>query len=327
MHATRRTLAALFGALTLIGALPQAHAQAFPSRPVRVIVPYPPGGTVDVLARAMAPELSTLWGQPVVIDNVSGAGSVIGAERAANAAPDGHTLMATVNPTVVSNRFLFKKLPYDPDKSFAPVSMIAQSGQFIFAHPSLQANTLKELVELARREPGKIAYASFGNGSQPQQLFETLAKRENVKFLHVPYKGIAPATTAVVAGEVMLSVASAAQAGALIKAGKLKALSLGAAKRMAAFPDVPTSAEAGYPYAVASVWLGFFAPGATPPALVERLQRDMATVARKPEFAERHITGRGFDLVASTPAEFAAALRAETELVGEMIRAAGIQPE
>ena len=304
-----------------------AHAQAYPNRLVKIVVPYPPAGTIDLLARGLAPELSALWGQPVVVENIPGAGSLVGAERAANAPPDGYTLFMTVNPTVVGNRFLFKKLPYDPDKSFAPVSMIAQSGQFIVVHPSVPANTLKELIELARREPGKIAYSSFGNGSQPQLLFETIAKREGVQFLHVPYKGIAHAITAIVAGEVQLNVASPALTGALVKSGKLKVLALGARTRTKAYPDVPTVAEAGYPYALASIWLGIFAPGGTPAALVERIRRDVSTIANRPDFIDRQITGRSFDLVAGTPAEFAAAIRAEVEITAEMVKAAGIQPE
>lgn len=318
---------ALALALAMLAVPLQGLAQGFPARQVRVVVPYPPGGSIDILARALAPELSQAWGQPVVVENIAGAGSIIGAEKVATAAPDGHTLLMTVNATVVGNRFLFKKLPYDPDRSFAPVTMVAQSGQFILAHPSLAAKNLRELVEQARREPGKLAYGSFGLGTQPQLLFETMAKREGIQFLHVPYKGIAPTMTAVIAGEVLLSTASPAQSGALVRAGKLRALAIGSATRSGAFPDVPTSAEAGYPYALASIWFAMFAPGGTPPALVDRIQKDVATVARKPDFTEKQITSRGMDLVASTPADFAAAIKAEIELTAEMVKAAGVTPE
>lgn len=317
------SLALLGGVLSATAAL----AQAYPTRLVKIIVPYPPGGGVDLLARALAAELSPLWGQPVVIENVPGAGSIIGAEKVANAPPDGHTLMMSVNPTVIGNRFLFKKLPYDPDKGLAPVSMITTTGQFILAHPSFVPKTLRELVEAARQAPGKIAYSSFGNGSQPQLLFETIAKREGVQFLHVPYKGIAPAMTAILAGEVQLSVASPAQSGAQVKAGKLRALAIGAARRSAAFPDVPTTAEAGYPYALASIWFAMFATGGTSPQLIDKIHRDVTSVAKRPEFTEKHITSRGLELVADTPAEFAAAIKAEVELTGEMVKAAGIKPE
>lgn len=314
--------------LSLLLCAPLAvQAQSFATRPVRVIVPYPPGGGVDLLARALSPELAQAWGQPVVVENVAGAGSLIGAEKVASAAPDGHTLLMTVNATVVANRFLFKKLPYDPDRGLVPVSMLSQSGQLVLAHPSLAANSLRELVELAKREPGKIAYSSFGNGTQPHLLFETMRKREGIELLHVPYKGIAPAMTAILGGEVQLTVASPAQAGGQVRGGKLKALALGAPARAKSFPEVPTSAEAGYPYALASIWFAMFAPGGTPAALVERISRDVTAVAKRPDFAEKQITSRGFELVASSPAEFAAAIRAEVELTGEMVRAADVQPE
>lgn len=315
-------LVPLFGA-----AISAARAQAYPTRLVKIIVPYPPGGGVDLLARALASDLSPLWNQPVVVENVAGAGSIVGAEKVASAAPDGHTLLMSVNPTVVGNRFLFKKLPYDPDKGLAPVSMITQTGQFVLAHPSFAAVSLREMIAAARQSPGKISYSSFGNGSQPQLLFETIAKREGVEFLHVPYKGIAPAMTALVAGEVLLSVASPAQSGTMVKAGRLKALAIAAARRAAGFPDVPTSADSGYPYAAASIWFALFATGGTSAQLVERIYRDATSVARRPEFTEKHITSRGLELVANTPAEFAAAIRAEVELTAEMVKAAGIQPE
>lgn len=307
-----------------------AHAQApaaFPNKPVRIIVPYPPGGSIDVLARALGPELSAVWGQPVVVENVAGAGGILGTEKVATAPGDGHTLMMGVNPVVVGNRFLFRSLPYDPDRSLAPVIMIAQSGQMAVAHPSVPVSTLKDVVELARKSPGKVTYASYGHGSQPQLFFETVGKREGVEFLHIPYKGIAPATTAVVAGEVMLTIASPGQLGAMIKAGKVKALATGASVRARDFPAVPTTAEAGYPYALSSIWFGMFAPAATPSALVERISRDVAAIAKRPDFAEKQITSRGFEVVAAGPSEFAAAIRTEVVSTGEMIRAAGVKPE
>ncbi len=313
--------------LALASCLAQAQPASFATRPVRVIVPYPPGGGIDVLARALAPELSQLWGQPVVIENIAGAGGIIGTEKVATAPGDGHTLLMATNPAVVGNRFLYKSLPYDPDRNLAPVIMVLQSGQMAVAHPSLAAGTMKELVDLARRSPGKMAYSSYGNGSQPHLFFESIARREGVEFLHVPYKGIAPAQTAAVAGEVMLTIASPGQVGAMVKGGRLKALAIGASTRSREFPAVPTTAESGYPYALSSIWYGMFAPATTPPALAERIARDVASVARRPDFTDRQITSKGLDLVAGTPAEFAAAIRAEVVTTGEMIRAAGVKPE
>ena len=315
-------------ALLALAPFGAAHAQpSFATRPVRIIVPYPPGGGIDILARALAPELSSLWGQPVVVENIAGAGGIIGTEKVASAPGDGHTLLMATNPAVVGNRFLYKSLPYDPDRNLAPVTMVLQSGQMAVAHPSLSANTMKELIEQVRRAPGKIAYSSYGNGSQPHLFFETLAKREGVEFLHIPYKGIAPATTAAIAGEVMLTIASPNQLGAMVKAAKLKALAIGAPIRSREFPAVPTTAEAGFPYASSLIWYGMFAPATTPSALVERIARDVAAVARRPDFAEKQITSRGLDLVAGTPAEFAAAIKAEVVSTGEMVKAAGVKPE
>ena len=205
LKAVRLVLAAIAALCTFA-----AGAQPFPSKPVRIVVPYPAGGSTDVLARALAYELTQIWRQPVVVENIGGAGSIIGTERIASSAPDGHNLLFTIDPTVVGNRFLYKKLPYDPDKSLTPISMIARSGQFLVVHPSFPANTLRELVETVRRSPGKIAYSSYGLGTHPHLVLEMIAKREGLQFLHVPYKGIAPSTQAVVAGEVQLSIGSPA---------------------------------------------------------------------------------------------------------------------
>ncbi len=320
-------LCAALGALAACTAALAQPAAPFATKPVRVIVPYPPGGGIDVLARALAPELSQLWGQPVVVENIAGAGGIIGTEKVASAPGDGHTLLMATNPAIVGNRFLYKSLPYDPDRGLTPVTMLLQSGQVAVAHPSVAAGSIKELVELARRSPGKISYSSYGNGSQPQLFFESIAKHEGVEFLHVPYKGIAPASTAAIAGEVMLTIASPGQIGAMVRAGKLKPLAIGATRRSRDFPAVPTTAEAGYPYALSMIWYGMFAPASTPPALVERIARDVAGVAKRPDFADKQITSRGLDLVANSPAEFAAAIRAEVVTTGEMIRAAGVKPE
>lgn len=303
-----------------------AYAQSFPSKTVRILVPWPAGGSTDVLARALANELGKTWGHAVIVENPAGAASIIGAEKAATASPDGHTLLLTIDPTVVANRFLYKKLPYDPDKGLLPVTMIARSGQFIIANPSFPAKNLKELVEIARKTPGKVAYASYGVGSQPNLLFETLAKREHLDLLHVPYKGVAPVVNATVAGETQVTVASPAASGAMVRAGRVRPLAIGGSKRSPLFPNVPTIAESGFPYIASTIWFGLFAPGGTNPQLIERIARDVDTIVRKPEFVDKYITAFSLDLVASTPAEFAAMIRADVETTAEMVKAAGVDP-
>ena len=312
--------------LCILSAVP-ALAQPFPSKTVRIVVPLSAGGSVDVLARALAVGLSALWSQPVVVENIAGATGTIGTDRVATAPPDGHTLLMTFDPAVVGSRFLYKKLPYDPDKSLSPITMLVQSGMFVIVHSSVPADTFRELVESARRAPGKVAYGSVGMGAAQHLMFETIAKREGVQFLHIPYKGIAPMIAATVSGEVQVSGASAAAAGAMLKAGRVRALVIGGARRSSVFPDVPTLAEAGYPYAAMGTWYGLFAPGGTDAQLVERLYRDVASIAKRPEFIEKHIKPQGLDLLASTPAEFAAAIRADVAMTAEMVKAADIKRE
>lgn len=325
---TYRTAAAALLAVLALHFSPLTQAQApFPSKPVRIIVPYPAGGSTDVLARALANELGPVWKQPVVVENIGGASSIIGTERVAASPPDGHTLLFTIDPTVVGNRFLFKKLPYDPDKSLAPITIVARSGNFIIVHPSFPATTLREMVELVRRSPGKVAYSSYGVGSHSQLVFETMAKREGLQFLHVPYKGIAPSTQAVVAGEVQLSIGSPAATGAMVKAGRLRAISITGPNRASRFPDVQTSAEGGFPYVKAIIWFGLFAPGGTDPKLVDRINQDVTAIARRPDFTEKHIDSLSLELVANSPAETAATIRDDIEHIGEMVKAAGVQPE
>ena len=318
---------ALLSALLSCVPVHPVSAQTFPSKTVNLVVPYPAGGVTDMLSRALAIELAKLWGQPVVVENVPGAGSIIGAEKVANAPPDGHTLLITIDPTVISNRFLYKKLPYDPDKSLIPITMLARSGQLVIANPSFPASNMRELVEAARGMPEKVAYASYGIGTQPHLLFETIGKREGVQLLHVPYKGVMPDVTATVAGEVQLTLAAPAVAGQMVKAGKVKALAIGGLQRSSLFPDVPTIAESGYTYVDAVLWWGVFAPKGASAQLVERLNRDFTSIARRPDFAQKYIAAQGLDLVAGSPSEFAAQISADVKVTGEMVKAAGVKPE
>ena len=332
MKHLRRLLAAIALPLAafLVGTLsvPASWAQAYPAKPVRIIVPWPPGAALDTIVRAMANDLTARWNQPVLVDNRAGAGSTIGAAAAAQASPDGYTLMATpINPTVVASRFMYKALPFDPDRSFAPISLLAQSSQVIVVHPSIPANSLRELIELARRQPQKLNYGSWGDGSQPNLVFELIKKRENVSITHVPYKGIAPVVTAAIAGEIQLTTGSPGTVAGLVKAGKLKPISVAGPRHAPELPGVPTVAESGYPYAQATVRFGLFAPAGTPAAVIERIHRDVVAVLRTPAFTQKYLTANGFQLVASGPDELAAAIREDVALVGEMIRAAGIKPE
>ena len=319
--------ALLLAALTW--ALPAAStlAQTFPSGPVTIVVPFPAGGGTDAMARGIALELSTLWKQPVVIENIGGANSLIGTSKVAKAAPDGRTLLLTVDSTVVHNRFLYRNLPYDPDKSLAPITMLGRSGQLVVATPSFPVNSMSELLALARKTPEGIPYGSTGNGTQPHLMFEAMGVREGIKFMQVPYRGIGPIVLAVMSGEVKLTTASPASAGAQVESGALKAIAIGGDKRSAKFPNVPTLAEAGFPNLHASTWWGLFAPGGTDPALVNQIARDVSTAARSPAFIERNFTKPGVDLVMNTPAEFSSLIRTEVTQTAEMVKLAGVKPQ
>jgi tripartite-type tricarboxylate transporter receptor subunit TctC len=307
-------------------ALPQG-VPAFPTRLVRIVVPFPAGGGIDVLIRAVAVELSTKWAQPVVIDNKAGGGTLIGAENVAHAPADGHTLLATVNQTMTSNRFLYKSLPYDPDKSFLPVIQMADSEQLIVIHAAVPARNLTEFLALARAEPTKYPYGSFGQGTQPHLMFALMNKREHTDLTHVPYKGIAPLMTALAGGEVAISSGSGAVTGALIQAGKMKPLAITSKERSALYPNVPTAQEQGYGYLNATIWYGLFAPAGTPSAVVERINADVRAILRDPVFAEKNLGSRNLRVVAGSPQQFQAVIREESTAVGEMVRAADVKPE
>ncbi len=304
-----------------------AHAQAWPAKPIRVIVPFAPGGGVDILTRAVAQELAQRWKQPIVIDNKAGAGSVIGADMVAKAPPDGYTLMATVNQTVVGNRFLYKSLPYDPDKSFEPITMMVVSDQMLLANAALPVNNLKELVALARKEPGKLTYGSYGIGSQPHLLYETIKVRERIDMLHVPYKGITPKLTALAGGEVMLGSGSVAVAGPLIAAGKIKPISVAGTRRVPQYPNVPTTVEQGYSYAQTSIWYALFAPAGTPTPVLDRIRADVQSILADPAFAQTHALSKGLTVVAGDRAQLERTIQEETRVTAEQIKAAGVTAE
>lgn len=318
-----RALMALVPCVAFAGA---AGAQDYPSRLVRFIVPFPPGGGVDLVIRAAAQELGSKWGTPVIVENRAGAGGTIGTEAVYRAPPDGYTFLATVNQTITTAPYLFKSLQYDPAK-LTPVTLMVQSDNLILANPSVPANSLRELVELVKREPKKWTYGSFGRGSQPQLLFEYLNSKEALDLLHIPYNGISPLLIAMITGEVSLTTGSAGVAGEFLRAKKLKALAIAGKKRSPQFPDVPTTEEAGYGYLQSSIWYAVFAPPGTPAEIVKKVGGDLQTILRRSDFVEQQIAAKGLDSVASTPEELAAVVQKETAALKTMIDAAKIQPE
>jgi tripartite-type tricarboxylate transporter receptor subunit TctC len=314
-------------ALLLACASAAAFAQAYPSKPVRMIVPYPPGGGVDGMARPLADQLSRRWGQPVIVENKAGAATIIGAEFVAKAPPDGYTLFLTSESTITSNPHVYLKLPYDPVKDLAPITQLIGLPQMVVAHPSVAAGSLPELVALAKAQPGKLNYGSYGNGSQPHLLFEGLKAQTGISVTHVPYKGIAPALQAALAGEVQLTMAGASVARGHIQAGKLKPLAIARSERLALMPDVPTLREAGYPDINPQSWFGLFTTGGTPRTVVDKVYQDVAAVFAEPEFRERHITLRGFDGVISSPQDFARFIQEDLQQKARLIRQTGLKPE
>jgi tripartite-type tricarboxylate transporter receptor subunit TctC len=316
--------AALLAALFAV-AWPFA-VDAYPEKTIKIVVGAPPGGGLDILARALAQELTARWGKAVIVENRGGASGLIAAEAVANAAPDGYTWLAATDQTYLSNRFAFKKLPYDPD-GFANISIIAQADQFMLTTPDVQANSIRELVALDREKPDKLSYGSWGDGSTPQLLYETLNKDAGTKLLGVPYKGVAPVLNALGTGEIQLSVVSAGTAGSFLRAGRVKMLAIAARSRSPVFPEIPTTAEEGYPDLLAFIWFGLAAPRGTPTAIIDKANAEILDIARQPAFSERFITPNGWKLIASTPAEMGATIQAELPVIRKMIENAGVTPQ
>jgi tripartite-type tricarboxylate transporter receptor subunit TctC len=312
--------AALAAVLALIAA--GAAAQSYPTKPIRLVVPFPPGGTTDILAREVGQRLSASLGQTVVIDNRPGAGGNIGAELVAKSAPDGYTLLMCTVSTHAINPNLYAKLPYDHVADFAPVILVASVPNVLEVTPSLPVNSVADLIKLAKEKPGQINFASSGSGTSIHlsgELFKTMA---GVDMTHVPYKGSAPALTDLIGGQVQVMFDNLPSSLPQIKAGKLRAIAVTSAQRAPALPNVPTIAESGLPGFEATSWFGVVAPAGTPPAIVARLNADLNQWLQTPEAREK-LLAQGAAAAGGSPEQFAAYIRAETEKWAKVVKASG----
>jgi tripartite-type tricarboxylate transporter receptor subunit TctC len=298
-----------------------AQLDAFPAKPIRIVVPFPPGGATDVAARLIATRMSEKWGQAVVIDNRAGAGGNVGSDIVAKSAPDGYTLVMGVTGSHAINTSLYSKMPYDPVADFIAISQVAVVPNVIVVHPSVPASTLAELVALARREPGKLNYASLGNGTAAHLGMEMLKSAAGIDITHVPYKGSAPAVSDLLAGQVQMMVDGLPSALPHIKAGKLRAIAITSLRRSPALPDLPTVAE-NYPGFYADAWSGLFAPKGTPPAVVDKLSVEVQRILRLPDVREK-LAGLGAEPVGSTPAEFSAHVKREIDKWARVVKTSG----
>ena len=298
-------------------------AQNYPARPVRMIVPFSPGGATDVPARILAQRLSEAFGHQIVIDNRPGAGGVLGADAVAKASPDGYTLLLTATTHVISAS-LYKSLPYDAIRDFAPVMLIGSGPNVLTVHPSLPAKNVRELIALAKARPGKIDYASSGNGSA-QHLFGALfMSMADIRMTHIPYKGSAPATTDLIAGQVSVGFPGIALVLPHTKAGRLRALAVTSAERSKATPEVPSIAEAGVPGYAATLWLGLLAPKGTPPEIVQKLYHEIAKLLKQPEVESAYLA-TGTDVTISNPEQFGRFVRAEYDKWAKVVKAVDAQ--
>lgn len=314
---------AFFAGLCLLATL--AHAETYPSRPVRIIVPSSAGGGTDISARVLAQHLSVALGQQFVIENRPGAGQMIGIEAAAHAPPDGYTLLMAAS-TLALNPIMFRKVPYDPERDFAPISEVASLPNVLVTHPDQAIHSVKDLIALAKREPGKLTYASAGIGTSPHMGMELFKYLAGVDITHIPYRGTAPALTDTISRSVTVTLASALSSKPHVDGGRLRALGVSGGKRLDGLPDVPTIAEAGVPGYEALQWYGLLAPTGTPAEIVARLQDEVAKALKAADVKER-LAADGAEGVGSTPAEFAARIKGELKKWREVADAAGIKPE
>jgi tripartite-type tricarboxylate transporter receptor subunit TctC len=315
-------LRALLAFLSCSGLAGVAHAQAYPERPIRLIVPFSPGGTSDLIGRVVAARLGDELGQTVIVDNRGGAGSTLGTGIAARAAPDGYTLIVS-HIALAINQTLYSKLPYNALTDLAPISRLGAAPSAVVVNNQLPARNMRDLIALARKEPGKLNYGSAGVGSSGHLAVALLEHVAGVKFTHVPYKGGGPSVTATIAGEVQLAIPVVASAAAQVKAGRLRMLAVTGARRSQAAPDVPTVQEAGVPGYVYETWFGLFAPAGTPKSILARLNQGTVKALGVSDVREQ-LFSQGVEPESSTPAELAKTLRDDTATWAKVIRSAGI---
>lgn len=321
----------LIGLMIALVALPVALSQAvaqdaYPNRPIRIIVPTAPGGPSELGSRLIAEELMKRWGKPVVVETRPGAGTIVGSEIVAKAAPDGYTLLMSPS-TLATNPASYKKMPYNALRDFAPITQTLFVPNLVVIHPSLPAKNLKEFIAFARARPGEILYASAGHGTNPHLTIELFASMAKIRMVHVPYKGSLPGIVDLLAGRVMLTATSSmANLVPHVRAGKMRALGVTTSVRIPSLPDVPTIAEAGVPGYESVQWSGLLAPAGTPPEIIARLYKEVVGIVRSPEGKER-LAKIGTEAVGSSPEEFAAFIKSETVKWATVAKAAGISPE
>jgi tripartite-type tricarboxylate transporter receptor subunit TctC len=301
-----------------------AHAQAWPAKPIRLVVPFAPGGTSSIVARSVAAEMAKGLGQEIVIDNKGGGGGNVAMQEVANAQPDGYTLIIGHIGTLAVNPFMFENLPFDTNRDFAAVSLLAKVPNIFVVHHEVPVKDLRELIALAKKEPGKLYYGSAGNGSAGHLAMEYLKLVAGIDIVHVPYKGTGPNLVDLVAGRTQVSAAGTPPLLPHVKSGKLRVVAVGAPKRLDVLPDVQTVAEQGYPGFETTQWYGLNAPAKTPPAIIQRLAEEAAKAARQPAVAERYAQDNA-EAVGSTPKEYADFIAKEQVRWGEVVRKAGIK--
>jgi len=311
----------------LLLAMPLGHAQSWPQRPVRMIVPFAPGGASDLMPRLVGEKLAAIWAQPVIIDNRAGAAGNIGVEAGAKAPPDGYTLLAAPNGNLVVNPHMYSKLSYDVFKDLAPVTRIAAVQNVLVVNPEVPAGSMKEFIALARAKPGTLNFGSPGNGSQAHVGVELLKIQLGLELVHLPYQGVGPAMKDLLGGRLQLMLAQVPSALPQIKAGKLRPLGVASSAPLAALPEVPTiAAAAGLPGYEAVSWYALMAPAGTPHEVISKIHTDVAKVLQFPEVRER-LAGMGAEPSGEAPAELAARIKSEYERWGEVVRKANIKAD
>ncbi len=322
----RNLLAACASSLVSAWAMAQDAAQTYPSKLIRLVVPFTPGGSTDILGRTIGQQLTQAWGQSVLIDNVPGAGGSIGADKVAKAPADGYTLLMGHIGTLAVTPSLYPKLPYDPFKSFAAVAWVARVPNMLVVHPSVPAKTVKELVAYAKANPNKINFGSGGNGSAAHIATEYFKLQTGTQMQHVPYKGTAPAVTDLVAGQIQLMFTGVPAVIEQVKAGKLRAIAVSSPNRVKAVPDLPTVAETGYPGFEADQWYGVVAPAGTPQAIITKLNKQINDMLGSPEIATR-LASEGAEATPNSPAVFAKLIETEIVRWRDVIQAGGVKAE